>query len=56
MFDCIHQASDNVYKELEQTRMKYSVASQEIASLKATAQQSQREREQVTKDHMIKVI
>lgn len=34
-------------KELEQTRMKFSLASQEIISLKAAAQQAQREKEQV---------
>ena len=34
-------------KELEQTRMKFSLASQEITSLKAAAQQAQREKEQV---------
>lgn len=34
-------------KELEQTRMKFSWASQEITSLKAAAQQAQREKEQV---------
>ena len=34
-------------KELEQTRMKFSLASQEITSLKAAAQQCQREKEQV---------
>lgn len=43
-----HQASDNVTKELEQTQMKLSMASQELSSLKTTAQQAQREREQVT--------
>ena len=34
-------------KELDQTRMKFSLASQEITSLKAAAQQAQREKEQV---------
>jgi len=34
-------------KELEQTRMKFSLASQEIISLKAAVQQAQREKEQV---------
>ena len=34
-------------KGLEQTRMKFSLASQEIISLKAAAQQAQREKEQV---------
>ena len=34
-------------KELEQARMKFSLASQEIISLKAAAQQAQREKEQV---------
>lgn len=34
-------------KELEQTRMKFSLASQEIISLKAAVLQAQREKEQV---------
>ena len=34
-------------KELEQTQMRLSVASQELNSVKASAQQAQREREQV---------
>ncbi|KAM7443717.1 centrosome cycle [Porites harrisoni] len=42
----IAQAGDNMQKELEQTRMKFSLASQEITSLKAAAQQAQREKEQ----------
>ncbi|KAL9953421.1 hypothetical protein ACROYT_G040840 [Oculina patagonica] len=42
----ITQASDNVTKELEQTQMKLSMASQELSLLKTTAQQAQREREQ----------
>lgn len=35
-------------KELEQTQIRLSTASQELHSFKATAQQAQREREQVT--------
>ena len=35
-------------KELEQTQIRLSTASQELHSVKATAQQAQREREQVT--------
>lgn len=34
-------------RELEQTRMKFSLASQEIISLKAAVLQAQREKEQV---------
>lgn len=44
-----HQAGDNVQKELEQTQTKLSMTSQELSSLKTTAQQAQREREQVSK-------
>ena len=43
-----HQANETVEKELEQTQMRLSTASQELHSVKATAQQAQREREQVT--------
>ena len=42
-----HQANETVEKELEQTQMRLSTASQELHSVKATAQQAQREREQV---------
>ena len=42
-----HQANETVEKELEQTQMRLSTASQELLSVKATAQQAQREREQV---------
>lgn len=42
----ITQAGDNLQKELEQTQMKLSMTSQELNSLKTTAQQAQREREQ----------
>ena len=42
-----HQANETVEKELEQTQMRLSTASKELHSVKATAQQAQREREQV---------
>ncbi|XP_022786262.1 serologically defined colon cancer antigen 8 homolog [Stylophora pistillata] len=42
-----HQANETVEKELEQTQMRLSVASQELNSVKASAQQAQREREQM---------
>ena len=42
-----HQANETVEKELEQTQMRLSTASQELHSVKATTQQAQREREQV---------
>jgi len=49
-----YQAGVNVQKELEQTQMKLSMTSQELSSLKTTAQQAQREREQVSKyDHQL---
>lgn len=49
-----HQAGDNLQKELEQTQMKLSMTSLELNSLKTTAQQAQREREQVSKyDHQL---
>ena len=43
----VRQANKTVEKELEQTQMRLSVASQELNSIKASAQQAQREREQV---------
>ena len=46
-FLSFHQANETVEKELEQTQMRLSTASQELHSVKATAQQAQREREQV---------
>ena len=46
-FLSFHQANETVEKELEQTQMRLSIASQELHSVKATAQQAQREREQV---------
>ena len=42
-----HQANETVEKELEQTQMRLSTASQELHSVKVTTQQAQREREQV---------
>lgn len=42
----ISKANETVEKELEQTQMRLSTASQELHSVKATTQQAQREREQ----------
>ena len=47
-FLSFHQANETMEKEREQTQMRLSTASQELHSVKATAQQAQREREQVT--------
>ena len=46
-FLSFHRANETVWKELEETQMRLSVASQELNSVKASAQQAQREREQV---------